>query len=89
MATAGMHNMNNAPPDPRPLTAAELDRVREAMRDYPGEPDDPPISRVTWAQLRACFNPSGIALMLAFAVTAALFGWGSVQLIKAALAGLP
>lgn len=51
--------------------------------------DDPPISRITWAQLRAFFNPAGIALMLAFAATVALFGWGSVELIKAALAGLP
>lgn len=51
--------------------------------------DDPPISRITWSQLRACFNPAGIALMLCFAATAALFGWGSVELIKAALAGLP
>lgn len=51
--------------------------------------DDPPISRITWAQLRACCSPHGIGLLLAFAVTAALFVWGSLELIKAALAGLP
>ncbi len=51
--------------------------------------EDQPISRITWSQLRACFNPSGIALMLAFGATTALFVWGAVELIKAARAGLP
>lgn len=72
-----------------PLDCDQQGRVEAGHAATEVGAEDPPISRMTWAQLRACFNPAGIALMLCFAATAALFGWGSVELIKAALAGLP
>jgi hypothetical protein len=46
---------------------------------------DEVITPTTWDDLRACCCPQGIALVLALTASAWLFGYGAVQLVKAAI----
>lgn len=70
MSTIGWTNLNDAPTDPRPLTAAELDRYRRLHRVH--VPDPAPAPRIP--RQREVSIP-GLLLLAALAACAAGFGW--------------